>query len=136
MYSDIAPLRGTTSLYCYLPASNVLLIKDGYQHIVTTVKNFKDLYYEVDAERAALKEDCIKYVIYDPDKELDDYPEWFLDAIREGWISLDSYNDQTIYLFLEQYGDIAMSPGSVILRNFMGDLRHMERMEFERYYEM
>jgi hypothetical protein len=130
----IAPLHGTTSLYCYLQDSKVLLLKSGYEYIVVKEDTFNNLYFQLDGERAALKEDCIEYAEYDINKPLTDYPEWFIDAMNEGWLT-NEYEGN--FIFLNENNELTMmSPRSVILRNFEGDLRYMEREDFDKYYEV
>lgn len=136
--SDIAPLHGTTSLYHYLPCGNVLVQKANYRHIVIHESTFNHLYYELDGSRAALKEDCIEYCIYYPEKHIDDYPKWFRDAMSDGWIEEVYRGHQIVpgsHIYFEEGGEILMSPGSIIMKNFMGDLKYMESDHFARYYD-
>jgi hypothetical protein len=127
-----APLHGTVANYCHLQDSKIMVQKKDYKYIVIDQDTFYDLYFELDDVKTALKEDCIEYILYDPDKRIEDYPEWFEEAIEEGWIT----NEYGTFIFLDINGELAMSPGSVVLRNFMGDLKYMEREDFEKYYEI
>lgn len=129
----IAPLRGSTILYMYLLDDMVLLMKDNYNYFVTRVKAFEDLYEQLDDRTAALREDCIEYTIYHPDRPLCEYPEWYINAYDNGMIFQDDKGD---FLFYELDGDMIMTPGAIMLVNFLGQLKYMEADEFERYYEV
>lgn len=137
--SDIAPLNGTTSLYTYLPCGNVLVQKMNYRHIVIHASTFNHLYYEIDGAKAALKEDCIEYCRYYPEKHIDDYPKWFKEAMTDGYIE-EVYRGHQImpgsHIYFEEGGEVLMSPGAYILRNYMGDLRYMEEYDFKKYYDI
>lgn len=128
----IAPFKGTVSLYSYLDFGHVMIQKNNYEFTVITQEIFHQLYYELDDSKAALKGDCIEYCTYHPNKPLIYYPDWFGKAMEDGWIVNDYPGD---LVFLEETGEVAMSPGSVILRNIMGDLKYMERDDFVKYYE-
>lgn len=135
----LAPLHGTVSNYCYLPDNQIMIQKQDYQYTIINEDVFRDLYFELDEYRCALKTDCIEYVRYYHDKPLYDYPEWFMVIMDEGWITSSCFDDEhesRPFLFLDENGEIAMSDGSVILRNFMGDVRYMEIEDFEKYYEI
>jgi hypothetical protein len=96
-------------------------------------ETFDALFIKLDEFTAALKEDCIEYIICHPELPLETYPEWFIDAVHEGWI----VRDYETYFFLDTYseGELAMSPDGVILRNFLGDLKYMEIDEFTKHYD-
>ncbi len=101
-------------------------------------ETFDHLYTRLSEYVAALHENCIEYVVFNPDKPLYEYPNWYTEAIVDGWINneLWFYNGKGLYcLIQEDGGEVAMAPGGVILRNFMGELRYMEREDFERYYD-
>lgn len=95
--------------------------------------SFNYLYFKLDDFTAALKEDCIEYVINDAERDLFSYPEWYVDAVADGliWESCDHGVD----MFYDERGEIAMSQESIILRNFMGNIRYMERNDFDKYYD-
>lgn len=132
--SYVAPLRGTTFLYCHLPASQVMIQKDNYRYTIANYESFNYLYFELDATRAALKMDCVEYAIYQPDEPLCCYPDWFIEAYDNGYIyDEEEYEDLIFYC---EYGDIVMTPGSVVIRNFKGELNYMERHEFDKHFEI
>lgn len=131
MDSNVAPLHGKTALYTYVSSSEVMIMKKDYAFIVTSKKTFKELYHELDDRRAALKSDCIEYAVCQKDKPIECYPKWFLDAMEDGWI----VNEYGTFTFLDHTGEFSMSPTSVILRNFMGDLKYMEPEDFIKYYD-
>ncbi len=110
----------------------VLLMKDGYKYFVTSLKAFEDLYHKLDETKAALKDDCIEYVIHHPDKPLAHYPDWYIMAYDNGMIFEDEYGN---WLFYDIPGDMVMAPGSIMMINYLGQLKYMERNQFERYYE-
>lgn len=132
MGSSIAAIRGTTSLYTYVSGHKVLLMRDGYDYIVVRDDTFHDMYNILSIEKAALKEDCIEYVIHYPDKPIFEYPQWYINAYSTNDIFDDDYGG---FLFWEPTGEIPMAPGSIILRNKHGALMYMERNKFESYYE-
>src|SRR5690606_31607096 len=130
----LAPLRDTVSLYCHIHNSKVLLIKENYKHIVIDRETFYYLYYEVDAERAALKEDCVHYTVYQRGIPLSSYPEWFIEAYDNGYIyEEEGYEDLIIYNI---YGDVVLDPGFIVLRNFKGELYLMVEYTFTKYYDV
>lgn len=133
MNNRVAPMRGTTSLYVHLPNSKVLIMRDNYKHTMTSIENFNYLYYELNDTVAALKEDCIEYVIHYPHKPLSSYPDWYISAYDNALIFEESADQ---FIFYDERGDLAMSTGSVVLRNFMGDLKYMEMDDFKRYYDI
>lgn len=132
--SNIAPLHGKTSLYWHMPLGNVMIQKDNYKHIVVKEDTFKHLFFELNDTRAALKEDCIQYVVYERGKPLACYPDWFIAAYDNGDIYEEEDYDE--FIFYNEYGDIVMSHGSVVVRNYMGHLNYMERYEFDKYYDV
>jgi hypothetical protein len=101
-------------------------------------ETFDYLYTRLSEHVAALKENCIEYTIFDPNRPLYQYPNWFVEAKVDGVITDDLWivDGKGLYvIFQDDGGEIVMAPGAVILRNFMGELRYMERDDFERYYE-
>lgn len=133
--SGRAPVRGTVSLYSHMNNSLVLLMKEGYKYFVTRLDVFNDMYYELDDTRAALKGDCIEYVIYSRYRPLYTYPNWYVQSMVDG-IIFDDGTGFGGHMFYEESGELAMAEGSFILRNNRGDLKYMEANEFERYYEL
>jgi hypothetical protein len=98
---------------------------------VIKIDTFNYLYHRLDRFTAALKEDCIEYVTYDPDIDIQNYPDWFVEAMDDGWIT----NDYGTFIFLDTNGELAMNPKDVVLRNFMGDLMYMNLDAFHKYYD-
>lgn len=131
--SGRAPIRGTVSLYSHMNNSLVLLMKEDYKYFVTKLEVFKDIYHELDDARAALKEDCIEYVIYSRHRPLYTYPNWYVQAMVDCFIFEDGSGG---HMFYEETGELAMAEGAFILRNSRGELKYMEANEFERYYEL
>jgi hypothetical protein len=102
---------------------------------------FDCLYCRLDPFTAALREDCIEYVTYDVNKPILEYPEWYINAVRDGQICNDGYSTPRSpngnYIFYDvKVGEIPMSPTSVILRNYMGDLMYMEIGSFTQIYDI
>lgn len=128
----MAPVRGSTSLYSYLKDGMVLLMKEHYNYFVTSKEAFEDLYIQLDDTKAALKDDCIEYVVYHPDKPLACYPDWYIAGYDNGMIFED---DTGNFLFYDLEGDMAMAPGGIMMVNYLGQLKYLERDQFERYYE-
>ena len=128
---SIAALWGTT--FGYSDFGDTLMIETTNGRVCVTGKDtFDYLYFRLSDYVAALKGDCIEYVRYHPDKELEDYPEWFIDVMEEGWLT----NDYGTFIFLDgDYGNLAMSPNDVVLRNFRGDIRYMSAEEFGKHYD-
>lgn len=123
---SIAPLRGTKVSYEEYPFNYIMITKqDGTERLVSN-EIFEKLYFIIDNEFAACKEDCIFYASYRSDKPIDCYPEWFRSALRDGYIFEDSPDEP---------GDIPLGPNSIVLMNFMGDFKHMDRRDFDKYYE-
>lgn len=104
---------------------------DGRARVIGST-TFDYLYYRLDPFTAALKEDCIEYVTNEPIGEAHDFPSWYFDAVDDGVI----FEEHGTVIFYEENGDVAMSPGSVILRNFEGRLRYMEFNDFIKYYDV
>lgn len=115
----------------YMYGDYVEIENAGNVCIHISIDTFDYLYLTLDEHHAALKEDCIEYTTFSIDKPYYEYPDWFIDA----WNNGDLYINGDIALFYDNKGEIAMSPNSVILRNFMGQLMYMERERFERYYD-
>lgn len=130
MDTKVAPLRGTVSFYRYLEHDEVFVWKLNGDFTLVTPDSFHYLYHILDDRRAALKEDCIEYVVYNLYKSLDDYPDWFTEAVYDGQI----IRGQSIHIFIDDKGETAMSPEAIVLRNYMGDLRYMERETFNKMY--
>lgn len=127
-----AYLHNTASIYAELPFNNILIQKSDGETTLITGESFDHLYFRLDDEIAALKEDCIEYTIVSYDLPVDRYPDWFVEAVRDGWILIDD----EAWFFTDYSGDTQMTDGSVILRNFLGELRYVEYPEFDRYYSI
>lgn len=130
MDHNIAAVRGTTSLYVYLDGDKVLILRDGYQYRVVSTDTFHAMYTPLSLEYAALNEDCIEYVIFHPDKSLWEYPQWYNECIYHGWIVKEYYG----WTLITIDGEMALPPGCVILKNKFGELKYLERNEFDKYY--
>lgn len=129
--------------------TSVGYVESGYSVEIETVDGrfavlkkhvFEYLYCKLDNFTAALKEDCIEYAVYDVNKPVLNYPEWYIEAVRDGQIQNDGYSTPRSpngnYVFYDyKSGEIPMSPTSIILRNHMGDLMYMEQNEFGKYYD-
>lgn len=76
------------------------------------------------------KEDRIKYVVYTGIHM--DYPEWFVDFIRDGYIS----DDYCSHIYASEEGDVAIVKGDVFLLNNRMDIMYMERTRFEREFSI
>lgn len=128
----IAAFWGTTVGYTeYHNGTVILETTDGR---VAVIKNntFDYLYYKLDEFTAALKEDCVEYVIHEPDKCVFEYPVWYIEACEDGIIFEDEDHSCILY---DECGDIAVSPNSMILKNYKGELKHFERYKFFKYYD-
>lgn len=133
MEYGIASLRGRTFRYRYSTESKVLISKSYDKHFIANRNAFNYLYLELDDSRAALKEDCVEYVIYNPDEPLSSYPEWFIAAYDNGFIYEEEDYDE--FIFYHHNGDVVMSAGSLVLRNYKGEITYMEMCEFNEHYE-
>ena len=128
----LAHLHNTASIYAELPYDNILIQRSDGETTLITEESFNHLYFRLDDEIAALKEDCIEYTIVSYDLPVDRYPDWFVEAVHDGIIFV---NDE-VWLFDKDSGWIPMADGSVVLRNFLGELRYMEYEQFDRYYSI
>lgn len=129
----IAALWGTTIEYSYYGQGNSVVIEtsDGRVAVIKQ-ETFDALYVRLNDFLAALKEDCIEYVVYEYNKCMFAYPEWYADAVYDGLLFEDECTPLILY---SESGDIAIAPGSMILRNFKGDLQHLEAYQFYKYYD-
>lgn len=127
---SIAAIWGTTVGYTEYNDTVGIETNDGRVSIIS-MSTFDYLYSRLDEFTAALKEDCIEYVVHYNGMPLCIYPEWYIEALYNGLI----FNDDGIYTFYDTCGEIAMSPESIILRNFMGELMYMETVTFDKYYD-
>lgn len=133
MLRDVAVLKGKTTLYSYLDGGKVLLMKENYKHMTVTHDTFVRLFYRLTENLAALKEDCIDYVVYYPYQPLLAYPKWYIDAHESGEIFEQEFGHS---IFYDTTGELLMSPGGIVLKNIQNRLRYMEREEFDKYYEV
>lgn len=111
---------------------SVLLEKEDGRVYPVDKKLFDELYYRITPYTAALKEDCIDYASNDPMGDLFQQPAWYIELVEDGIIRTDCGMD---YFYPESGEEIAMNPGSVILRNFEGNYKYMEFEEFVKYYD-
>ena len=125
-------LRGTTVGFHHYNYT-IVLEKENGSVMPIQRKTFEKLYREVGPFVAALKGDCIEYASNDPMIDLFDQPEWYIDACADMIIY---ENCGQTYIQDDYHGEIAMSPNSVVLRNFKGELRYMEWDEFDKYYDV
>lgn len=128
----IAAFWGTTAGYNEYHNDKIVVEHAEGRVAVVNRDTFDYLYYRLNEFTAALKEDCIHYIIHDPDKCLFEYPEWFVDACSDGIIFEDDWHSCILY---EESGDIAVAPNSMILRNYKGELKHLEAYKFHQYYD-
>lgn len=129
---SIAAFWGTSVGYTdYHNGSVVLETVDGRVAVLNT-ETFEYLYHRLDDFNAALKEDCIQYVVHNNEKCLTQEPEWFMDAVADGLIYEESSG---VCVFYSESGDIMMNPNSTILRNYRGELRYLEGYKFHQYYD-
>lgn len=135
MEGRLAYLKDSTSVFYEMDDGVILLLKPDYKWKIIPVDIFEDLFYVVDHNKAALKEDCIECTMFSRFRPLHTYPEWYLNAVTKGLIyGVNDYPEPHIWRHID--GDIPMTEGSYILRNFMGDLRYVDARSFERYYEL
>ena len=132
MFRDVAVLKGKTALYSYLYGGKVLIMKDNYKHMTISRENFELMFVRLTESIAALKEDCIQYVVYHPYSPLLAYPKWYIQAHHDGSMYEEYFGTS---MFIDDTGEVLMSPGSVVLMNTYGHLRYMERSDFDKYYE-
>lgn len=129
---SLAAWIGTTVRFTDYYNSVFLEKEDGSANVLKR-HVFENLYYRLDKFTAALKSDCIDYVMYDPISELYDQPGWYIELVEDGIIKDYCGFD----LFYPESGEeIYMNPRSVILRNFEGDFKYMEYDEFIKYYDI
>ena len=121
-----------TSVHCEDFGDSFLV--ENHRGGIARINNevFNKIFVRLDEFTAALKEDCIEYTVYQPNKPLSEYPDWFINAYYNGDIFEVDYGT---FIFYEENGDLAMSPGSIVLRNFRGELKYMESNIFEKYYD-
>lgn len=93
---------------------------------------FDNLYYRITNFTAALKTDCIDFASNDIMGDLFDQPVWYIELVEDGIIRMECGME---YFYPDTGEEIAINPGSVILRNFEGDYRYMEYNEFVKYYD-
>lgn len=129
---NLAPLMGSVSYYRYLSSSEVMVQKSVDDYIIVNNDTFENLYYELDGYRAALKEDCIEYAVYNLYKPLEYYPDWFVEEAYKGRITMC----EGVHVFKDRNQTIVMSPESIVLRNSFGQLRYMERDVFNEMYDL
>ena len=129
---SIAALWGTTAGYTECGYGAVSIETNDGRVIVIKEETFEYLYFRLDDFTAALKDDCIEYVVNEPNKLMFEYPNWFVEAVSDGIIFEMCLGS---YAFYDDSGDIAMSPNSMVLRNYKGELMYMEPYKFYQYYD-
>lgn len=106
--------------------------REGYPMEIT-YETFDTLYCRLNSELAALKEDCIEYCVYSDQIDPDTYPEWFIQAMYDGYIT----TGHGVTIFYDRFSEIhIMSPKAVMLRNHWGQIACMTPEVFERYYDV
>lgn len=126
----VAAMWGTSVGYSDYGDTVVIETIDG-RVIVVRKHTFDFLYYRLDNFTASLKENCIEYIVNEDSKCLFDYPTWYVEAVEDGFI----YVNDGVDMFYTESGEIAMSPNSIILRNYKGELMYMEANVFSKYYD-
>lgn len=106
--------------------------EDGSARVIPN-EVFDELYLRINPLVAALKEDCIEYVVNDPTMDVMYQPEWYIETVEDGYI----YEECGSEFFIDTDGNTyAVAPGSVIMRNLYGELRYMEMDEFTKYFDI
>lgn len=126
----IAAYWGTTSSYTYNLDGTVMVETPDHRIMSVSEETFEYLYFKLDEFTAALKEDCVRYVINKPGTLLRDLPKWYSDLIIEGTV----YILDGIPILNEESGEIEMAKNSVLMQNYKGDLRYLEGFKFHQYY--
>lgn len=138
-----AALRGTTIRYNKLTECGSFLDM-GYDHVydivlerhdgyisIIGVEIFVNLYYELTDNMAALKTDCIDYTVYEKNKPLWIYPEWYVHAVEQNYI----YEIGGVGILETPNGEVELEDGDIIMRNTMGMLRHATQHHFYQMFE-
>lgn len=131
--NGMASLVGTRVRYFYVPLNDVMLERHDGECIIISRETFDHLYVKLNDDTAALKEDCIEYTVYNLYRPLDNYPDWYTEAVYDGMIFRS--DGGPTHFFVDESGELAMSPEAIILRNSRGLLRYMERDTFNSMYE-
>lgn len=127
-----AALWGTSVGYTETNGSVEIECPTTGRLMVVSKATFDYLYYKLDDFTAALKENCIEYVINDDCEVLIGYPQWYVEAYADGIM----YRLDGVDYFSDEKGEMVIIPGSVILRNLKGELMCMDARQFDRYYDM
>ena len=128
-----------------MTGKDILLIKDNYNMRITSLKTFKYLFVEVDERRAALKEDCINYTVFDPLKPLCEYPDWYIQAYDDGFIFEDvaeyyiTENAEVVeedisFIIYSEKADKVLLHGDIVMCNFKGEVMGLDPVTFETLY--
>lgn len=130
---SIAAFWGTTVGYSKYHNNTIVIEKTDGSVAVIKEETFNYLYLRLDDFNAALKEDCIEYVVIEADRGVLDYPEWYFEACSDGVI----YQNSDICVFHDHKKEkqIQMYPGSIVMRNYKEELKHIESYKFHQYYE-
>lgn len=127
---SIAALWGTVVGYTEYTDTVGIETTDGRVAVVSA-DAFDSLYYRLDEFTAALKENCIEYVIVDLDRDISSYPYWFREAMEDGYIT----NEYGNFIYSDHNGELVMDTVSVILRSHIGDVAYMTINDFDRFYD-
>jgi len=142
---SLAFLKGRSILWDY-EGDDVLLIKDNYNMRVTSMDTFKHLFIVVGDRRAALKEDCIYYTIFDPLKPLCEYPYWYIQAYNNGFIfedvaeykisdSIEITEGDLSFIIYSDKADLILRPGDIVMRNYKDEVMGIDSQSFFNMYE-
>lgn len=128
----IAAFWGTSAGYTEYHDTVIVETIDGRVAVIRK-ETFDYLYFKLDDFNAALKEDCIHYAINEPEKDLMEYPLWFIEACEDGLI----YENERGTLFLyNEAGELAVSTNAMVVRNYRGELSYLEAYNFHKYYDI
>lgn len=141
----LAYLKGSALVWDYSGEEDILLIKDNYNMRITSLETFKYLFVEVDERRAALKEDCINYTVFDPLKPLCEYPDWYIQAYDDGFIfedvaeyyvteNAEIVEEDISFIIYSEKADRMLQPGDIVMCNFKGEVMGLDPVTFERLY--
>lgn len=126
-----AALLGTSIKYSEYGGTVWIETNDGREEIIT-VSTFEHLYYRLSMDVAALKDDCIDFVVFHPNRQICEYPDWFSEALRDGWIT----NECDRFYYLDHLGEHLIHSNDVVLRNYLGQITCKESEEFIKYYDV
>lgn len=126
----IAALRGKEIFYMPLGLENIMVTAES-EGIAIGKDVFEELYYRLDHETAALKENCVEYIYYRDDSPIEYHPNWLSDLVYSGHVT----HTMGSSIFHDRFGQPhIMSPDCYFLRNYLGDIELMVPEKFHRYY--